>query len=132
LRESHGVHPPNAAPHQGGAAACRTRHDAGQAMPEYVLILALIALVVIVGMLFLAGNVGSFDVFKSSDSRSGAMRPPAQSRGGCNPNYSGACIPPPPPDLDCSDLQRMGVGTVRIVGSDPHHLDPDHDGIACD
>jgi len=47
----------------------------------------------------------------------------------CDPNYSGACIPSPPPDLDCSDITAR---RFRVVGIDVHHFDVDHDGIACE
>jgi micrococcal nuclease len=51
----------------------------------------------------------------------------------CDPDYSGACVPPPPPDLDCADLRALGLALpVRVVGSDPHHLDGDHDGYGCE
>jgi len=52
--------------------------------------------------------------------------------GRCDPSYVGACIPPPPPDLDCADIRAMGVAPVRVVGSDPHHLDRDGDGWGCE
>jgi micrococcal nuclease len=32
-------------------------------------------------------------------------------------------------DLDCSDVQARGF---RVVGTDIHHFDGDHDGIACE
>jgi len=47
----------------------------------------------------------------------------------CDPAYVGACVPAPPPDLDCDDLD---AGGIRIVGADPHRLDGDGDGVACD
>jgi hypothetical protein len=49
-------------------------------------------------------------------------------QGACDPNYQGACVPPAPPDLDCSDIGT----TVRVVGSDPHRLDADGDGYGCE
>ena len=49
--------------------------------------------------------------------------------GRCDPNYSGACIPPPPPDLDCSDITER---RFRVVGTDIHRFDSDGDGIACE
>jgi endonuclease YncB( thermonuclease family) len=58
-------------------------------------------------------------------------RTPAPS-GKCDPNYAGGCVPPPPPDLDCADIRAMGIAPVRIVGSDPHRLDGDHDGLGCE
>ena len=32
----------------------------------------------------------------------------------------------------CADLAAMGISGVTVSGSDPHDLDPDGDGIACD
>jgi endonuclease YncB( thermonuclease family) len=52
--------------------------------------------------------------------------------GGCDPSYRGACIPPPPPDLDCDDIRELGAAPVRVVGSDPHRLDGDDDGWGCE
>jgi micrococcal nuclease len=50
----------------------------------------------------------------------------------CDPNYAGGCVPPYPPDIDCSDIRAMGIAPVRVVGSDPHHLDGDKDGFGCE
>jgi hypothetical protein len=47
--------------------------------------------------------------------------------GSCAPGYS-PCVPPPPPDLDCADLD----GPIRVTGSDPHNLDGDGDGWGCE
>lgn len=49
---------------------------------------------------------------------------------GCDPNYAG-CIPSYPPDLDCSDIQALGLAPVTVIGKDPHRLDADGDGVAC-
>jgi micrococcal nuclease len=49
--------------------------------------------------------------------------------GNCDQNYEGACIPPYPPDLDCSEVSASGF---RSVGSDPHGFDGDSDGVACE
>lgn len=51
---------------------------------------------------------------------------PLTSNGGCG-GYS-PCIPAYPPDLDCADVN----GPIRVTGSDPHALDGDHDGVACE
>jgi micrococcal nuclease len=59
-----------------------------------------------------------------------AKNPPPS--GKCDPSYAGACVPPPPPDLDCADIRAMGIAPVRVVGSDPHRLDGDHDGLGCE
>ena len=65
----------------------------------------------------------------------GTSGPPTKDpppNGKCDPNYSGACVPPYPPDLDCADLRAMGLAPVRSIGSDPHGLDGDDDGIGCE
>lgn len=49
------------------------------------------------------------------------------SGGACEPGYS-PCVPPYPPDLDCSDLN----GPINVTRSDPHGLDADNDGVACE
>lgn len=50
-------------------------------------------------------------------------------RGGeCSSAYTGACIPPAPPDLDCTDVP----GGFRSIGRDPHGFDGDGDGVACE
>ncbi len=47
--------------------------------------------------------------------------------GKCAPGYD-PCIPPYPPDLDCGDLD----GPIAVTGDDPHGLDADGDGWACE
>jgi len=49
----------------------------------------------------------------------------------CDPNYLG-CIPPYPPDLDCTYIKRMGLAPIRVIGVDVHKFDGDGDGIGCD
>jgi hypothetical protein len=49
--------------------------------------------------------------------------------GGCHPSYPDFCIPPPPPDLDCSDVSGSNF---TVVGSDPHGFDGDGDGVGCE
>lgn len=48
-------------------------------------------------------------------------------QGNCASGYS-PCIPPYPPDLDCADVP----GPIYVTGSDPHGLDADGDGVACE
>jgi micrococcal nuclease len=51
----------------------------------------------------------------------------------CDASYAGACVPPPPPDLDCRDLRAKSLALpVRVVGGDPHRLDGDGDGYGCE
>ncbi len=65
-----------------------------------------------------------------SDSTPPTPRPePTQPRSGCDPNYSGACVPAYPPDVDCGEIPDRNFASI---GSDPHNLDVDHDGIACE
>lgn len=49
----------------------------------------------------------------------------------CDPNYSGACIPDfnVVGDVNCSGISAK---RFRSIGSDPHRLDGDGDGIACE
>jgi hypothetical protein len=57
------------------------------------------------------------------------------SSGGCNPNYSGACLKQGAGDYDCAGGSGDGpnyTGTVSVVGYDEFDLDRDGDGIACD
>lgn len=58
-------------------------------------------------------------------------RPTTNSPVKCDPNYQG-CIPSYPPDLDCSDIKKMKLAPVRVIGIDVHKLDGDGDGIGCD
>lgn len=53
------------------------------------------------------------------------------STGKCDPNYSG-CIPIFPSDVDCSDIKRLGLAPVKVIGTDIHKLDRDGDGFGCD
>jgi endonuclease YncB( thermonuclease family) len=49
----------------------------------------------------------------------------------CDPNYQG-CIPIYPPDLDCTDIKKLGLAPIRVIGKDVHKFDSDGDGIGCD
>ena len=65
----------------------------------------------------------------------GAGSDRAVSGGGCDPNYAGACLDPGSSDYDCENGRGNGpdyTGPVRVVGSDPHGLDRDGDGSACE
>ena len=52
--------------------------------------------------------------------------PPGDS---CDPSYPTVCIPPPPPDLDCSDVPYR---RFEVLPPDPHRLDGDRNGIGCE
>jgi hypothetical protein len=47
----------------------------------------------------------------------------------CDPSYPTVCLPTPPPDLNCTDISER---RFEVVGSDPHALDGDNNGIACE
>lgn len=52
----------------------------------------------------------------------------------CDPHYSGACIPvyrTAADDVDCGEINDRNF-TVVTIGEDPHRLDGDDDGIACE
>jgi micrococcal nuclease len=62
--------------------------------------------------------------------QTGQSGPPASGPGGkCDPSYPTVCIPPPPPDLDCSDVPYR---RFKVLPPDPHHFDGDHDGVGCE
>ena len=56
-----------------------------------------------------------------------APQPAPAPTGKCAAGYN-PCIPPYPPDVDCGDVN----GPIRVSGSDPHGLDADGDGVACE
>ena len=61
--------------------------------------------------------------------------PLAAQQAGCDPNYTGACVPIAS-DVDCAGGSGDGpayvVGPVYIVGVDKYRLDRDGDGVACE
>jgi hypothetical protein len=61
--------------------------------------------------------------------------PPAAAPSGCDPNYSGACVPVAS-DVDCAGGSGNGPayvqGPVTVTGSDVYGLDRNQDGVACE
>jgi hypothetical protein len=53
------------------------------------------------------------------------VKPPTG--GNCEPGYD-PCVPVYPPDVDCADVG----GPIVVTRSDPHGLDGEGDGIACE
>lgn len=92
------------------------------------MLVTLCAIGLILAVIFFRGTIA--DRFRGSGSEaSGPFRPPATQ---CDPSYSGACIPSPPPDITCQQLEELGISEVRLTGSDdPQDLDSDGDGIGC-
>lgn len=56
-----------------------------------------------------------------------AAAPAPATGGGCAPGYA-PCVPSYPPDVDCADVE----GPITVTGTDPHGLDGEGDGIACE
>ena len=54
---------------------------------------------------------------------------PTAAQSNCHPSYVGACVPYPPPDLNCGDIPG---NNIQVVGPDVHDLDGNKDGIACE
>jgi endonuclease YncB( thermonuclease family) len=51
----------------------------------------------------------------------------------CASSYRDVCIPPPPPDLDCSQIPYRDFRVIYTVQQpDPHNFDGDRDGIGCE
>ena len=51
----------------------------------------------------------------------------------CHASYPDFCIPPPPPDKDCGDFTQKNFRVDHTVANpDPHGLDGDKDGKACE
>jgi hypothetical protein len=65
----------------------------------------------------------------------GTKAPPKPVSSGCDPNYSGACVPIAS-DVDCAGGSGNGpeyvTGPVTVTGTDIYRLDNDHDGIGCE
>jgi hypothetical protein len=53
-------------------------------------------------------------------------QPPAQN---CDPSYPDFCIPPPPPDLDCDEVNGSDF---TVLPPDPHGFDGNSDGVGCE
>ena len=47
----------------------------------------------------------------------------------CDQAYPTVCIPSPPPDLDCPEINFRNF---KVLPPDPHHFDGDRDGIGCE
>lgn len=115
-------------PRARAAKELRSRaRESGQTTAEYALFVGFFAVLLIAGVILLRGGIGS--AFDRSGSTVGALRPPTAH---CDTRYSGGCVPPYPPGVDCDDLAALGVTNVVLTGDDdPHGLDPDDDGVAC-
>ena len=68
------------------------------------------------------------DVTDSSQGQSNFATSPATQEI-CDPAYPDICVPPFPPDIDCSDVEFT---KFRVYQPDPHGLDPDMNGVGCE
>jgi micrococcal nuclease len=59
-------------------------------------------------------------------------KPEAKPAGNCYPSYTEFCIPPPPPDLNCTSPLIAGRKNFTVLAPDPHRFDADHDGVGCE
>jgi Flp pilus assembly pilin Flp len=109
-----------------GSVGSLARSESGQTLPEYVLLVLFVAAVAIAATMLGRAAVGAFGAFDPP--REVVFKPPAIE---CDKGYKRACVPPPPPRLTCDDLRPL-PGPIRVVGPDPHELDDDRDGWACD
>jgi Flp pilus assembly pilin Flp len=102
--------------------------ERGQTGTETALLVGLVAIGLIIAVFVLRGSIA--DALRGSGSEAGAAFEPPVAQ--CDSRYTGACVPAPPPDLDCDDLERIGIDEVALAGKDdPHDLDADRDGIGC-
>ena len=47
----------------------------------------------------------------------------------CDSSYPDVCIPSPPPDLDCTDIEDKNF---KVESPDPHEFDREEDGVGCE
>lgn len=102
--------------------------EKGQTGTETAVLVGLVAIGLIVAVFVFRGAIS--DSFRGSgEEAGGAFTPPTVQ---CDGSYTGACIPPAPPDIDCVDVDALGIAEVALSGKDdPHGLDADDDGIGC-
>lgn len=46
----------------------------------------------------------------------------------CDSSYPTICVHPPPPNLDCEDIEHR---EFKVIPPDKHYFDPDGNGIGC-
>lgn len=63
---------------------------------------------------------------------SGSTPSPATAQAGCSAAYPDFCIPPPPPDLNCDSPAIADRKNFTALAPDPHNLDANNDGVACE
>ena len=81
-------------------------------LPSKIIILTLIATI---GLLYIPNNI--LNELKIDATTN------------CDSSYLDACIPSPPPNLNCADISDKGF---QVSSPDPHGFDRDEDGIGCE
>ena len=76
---------------------------------------------------YIAADKGARQLVCAPPPRPQPLMPQEPPGGSCAPGYD-PCVPPYPPDVDCADVN----GPIYVSGSDPHGLDADGDGVACE
>jgi endonuclease YncB( thermonuclease family) len=66
----------------------------------------------------------------TTEAKHNEPNPPTPPQQGCEPGYD-PCLPITA-DLDCADVEALGLAPVHVSGSDPYRLDGDGDGIGCE
>jgi Flp pilus assembly pilin Flp len=103
--------------------------EEGQSNVEYALIVAGVAIILLAAVWAFGGSTDDRFTTTATDVPSANLKPPDPTVR-CDSNYTG-CIPPAPPKLSCEELRTRGLLPVSVIGSDPHGLDNNGDGVAC-
>lgn len=80
-------------------------------------------------LLIVIAGVSLLTVTCLDQSRSSPDTPTPISQSDCHPAYPDVCIAPPPPDLDCGEIQFR---RFTVLQPDPHGFDRDRDGVGCE
>ena len=69
------------------------------------------------------------DLASAPSARIAGTPEPLPAGGSCDPAYPTVCLPPAPPRLTCA---ATGERSFPALPPDPHGLDSDRDGLACE
>ncbi len=75
------------------------------------------------------GTLRGEKLARAAERRDLAPNPSPEPSSNCDPNYEGVCVPDDGYDYNCPDIDGTDFPSV---GTDPHGLDRDGDGIACE
>ena len=118
------VAPDDRAKYNSGASPRCTRPVTAQPVAgRGPLIVALVAVAVVIAAAIARAEVPPAPIFLPVVA---GGHPAAE----CAPSYPTVCLAPYPPDLNCADV--LPLVNFAAVPPDEHHLDADHDGVACE